>query len=45
MLINLGDLLKLVLGKQIFVLLKIVKNLEADLQIMRREDLAELDLM
>ena len=44
-LINLGDLLELVLGEQIFVLMKIVKNLEAERQVMGREDLAELDLM
>ena len=44
-LINLGYLLELVLGEQMFVLMKIVKNLEADRQVMGREDLAELDLM
>lgn len=44
-LINLGDLLELVLGELIFVLMNIVKNLEADRQVMGREDLAELDLM
>ena len=44
-LINLGYLLELVLGEQMFVLMKIVKNLEAERQVMGREDLAELDLM